>query len=220
MSREEPDSEEIEEIEHVEDSEEFIQSRRLRDIFETRKEVREQRLIAKKHSLSNGHDSEQVGAKLYRIAVENYLTELRPLFLTDELGKRYWFEADFGTVVVEPPVYEKPRRGKTDLYLEQSETSKPLKVRNNIQPKEIKLTGLNCLFELSQPLQVEFGVRAGGVGKFGIGSKGGTAQTAVSEALIPFDKLDLILNAANEYLSKRGIELDPEEGLPEDELKL
>jgi hypothetical protein len=193
----------------IDDPEEYVQNQRLKDIFRTRKEVRERRLVAKEYTLSDSKKGKREGAKLYRIAVENYLTELRPLFLTDDLGEQYWYQADLGSVTIEPPVYEKKTgRSNSDYYLA-TMNSEDMKIKRKPRNKIVNLNGLNCLFKLSQPIEVEFSFDTGGIGEYGIGSKSEITNRVV-EQHIPFSKLDSILNLTNEYLSERGIELDPE----------
>ena len=212
--------EEIEEIEEVDDPEELIQTRRIRDIFEARKEVRRERLRAKELKVVNSnHHTEP--EQLYRAAVENYLTELRPLFLFDELGKQYWYNYDFGSIIVEPPTYTESVDigvGSEADYVDIDGDS--YVVVSKPEQKEIELDGLCYLFNTSDPVSVTWNLTAKEPKtEFGTGG-GRRTVTKESYVYINFNRLDAAVNTANSYLAERGIELKPEEGLPEDELNL
>jgi hypothetical protein len=207
-------------IEVVDDPDSYIQTRRLKDIFEARKRVRDQRLKAKDHQMTypNRAEEQKRSKRFYRAAIENYLAELRPLLLSDELGEHYWYKLDFGSLVIEPSTYEAPvaDRGtyeKVDIPNGNGTTT--YIVDQDPDAKVIDLTGLCCLFNLSEPITVnwEITVRARSRQKR-------TVVNKTEEVHIGFKKLDTIVNKANSYLQERGIELDPEEGLPEDELQL
>jgi len=219
MSEQSEDSGEEEEveIEVVDDPESYIQTRRLQDIFEARKDVRDQRLKTKQYQVNNSENQQAVdrARRLYRASVENYLTELRPLFLSDELGKQYWYNLDLGSQLVEPNYYtgSHGRRG-TRRKIDKGE--KTYTLREEPSPKEIDLKGLNIVFQLPDPMQFSWDLT---VNSKRLGQKR-DAITVTNTFTLGFGKLDQIVNEANNYLRERGIELDPEEGLPEDELQL
>lgn len=214
------DGEEGIEIEVVDDPESYIQTRRLKDIFEARKKVREQRLKAKEHKMAYDERAEEQerAKRFYRAAIENYLAELRPLILSDELGKYYWYKMDFGSIVIEPSTYQgtvgdSKAFQKVDIPNENGVTS--YVIDQDPGSKEVDLTGLRCLFSLPEPITVDWEIV--------VRAKTREKRTVVhktDEVHIGFQKLDTIVNEANSYLRDRGIELDPEEGLPEDELQL
>jgi hypothetical protein len=223
---EQPNKEDTEEadgeitIEAVDDPESYIQKRRLKDIFGARKEVGKQRKKAKEYEIntSGGKDASihrSKARRFYRTAVENYLTELRPLFLSDDLGKQYWYQLDLGTIVIEPQYYL-GTVGDGPETLKYDHGDKTYLLCEEPEPIEIDLTGLQCLFEIADPISVSFElvVESAGLGR------GMNSKTVAENRNIPTGKLDLIMNEANHYLQQRGIELDPEEGLPEDELQL
>jgi hypothetical protein len=192
------------EIETVDDPEEIVQSRRLGDVFDARKTVRAHRLEAKQNAIL-AEKSKQISdaTRMYRAAVENYLSELRPLFLSDDLGKHYWFQLDLGAMVIEPQYY-RGTIGDSSETLKYDYGDKTYRLREKPEPIEIDLTGLQCLFEVEDPISVSFELT---VERAGLG-RGMTSKTVGEIRNIPFDKLDSILNTTNEYLAEKGIELE------------
>ena len=207
-----------EEIEEIDDPEELIQTRRIRDIFEARKQVRNERKRAKELKLLDPESrSVTYPEQLYRQAVESYLSELRPLFLDSDLGKTYWFDFDFGQINVDPPIYHKEAHNSGPWVDKDGES---YIVDLIPQSKTIELDGLCYLFRISDPVEITWNL-TGRTPKTEFGTGGNKAQIQESSYVhISFDRLDAVLNAANTYLAERGIELKPEEGLPNDELLL
>jgi hypothetical protein len=205
------------EIEVVDDPESYIQTRRLQDIFEARKDVRDQRMIAKEHEIAYSDRPKEArkARRLYRASVENYLSELRPLFLSDELGKQYWFNLDLGSVSMDPSVYNGTYGDSTDV-LKYDDGDKTYVVTKEPETKYIDLNGLNAVFELAEPVTASWTLKVKAPGR----GRGPTGLPITEKFDIGFTNLDAIVNEANSYLRERGIELDPEEGLPEDELQL
>jgi len=198
-------------VEVIEDPDSYIQSRRLRDIFDARKQVRKQRLRAKTHYIDNNDSPRGIrGAKrAYRAAVENYLAELRPLFLSDEQGKQVWFNLDFGTLQIEMPT-ERETVGREQSRVVYKEVKADGSIRkhpmsNQPDPKIINLQGLNYLFELPEPIVAEFEFISTSSGRWG----GGTNRHHVTtQHDIGFDRLDAVVNEANHRLQQRGLDLD------------
>jgi len=188
------------EVEPVYDPEGYVQQRRLKDIFDAKKKVRERRLSAKKYNLEHGEKKGSLDAvRMYRSAVENYLSELKPLFLEEQKGQHYWHKEKIGTLNVQLPVNQKTTsRGTIYKYGDTRITSPP-------EPKEWELVGVGCLFHIDEPLVAEFDVMK----KTGLSRS--RRVTVKHEAAIPFAHLDQIMNLANQYLSERGMELDPED---------
>ena len=211
--------EEIEEIEEVDDPEELIQTRRIRDIFDARKQVRNERQRAKELKLlDTERRSVTYPEQLYRQAVESYLSELRPLFLDSDLGRTYWFDLDFGQIDVDPPIYHDKQGYNSGPWVDKDGES--YIVDRIPQSKTVELDGLSYLFRISDPIEITWNL-TGRVPKTQFGTGGTKAQIEKSSYVhISFDRLDAVLNAANTYLAERGIELKPEEGLPSDELQL
>jgi hypothetical protein len=198
-------------VEPVDDPEQFIQSRRLRDIFDARSEVRDQRQKAKEYQINAaGHNNESThrtkALRLYRAAVENYLSELRPFLLSDDLGTQYWHEFDFGHITAEPPIYRDSFGAGPETWVYYDE-QKDKKYSLNRKPdsEEVDLTGFKCLFELPDPLVIDFNLS---VKRPGFRRGGTTTKTATTRHNVPFRKLDAVMNEANMYLQERGIELE------------
>lgn len=200
----------------IEDADSYIQSQRLKDIFNARREVRKQRLKMKTMAIDADSRYDVTAAKRgYRAAVENYLQEVRPVFFKDEQGKRVWFDLDFGTLKIELPV-QRESYGLGREYLVHKERKpngevKKHKVSARPEPKIIELRGLNYLFELPEPIAVEF--------EWTVISSGSWASSTHSKSMtkrhdIGFDRLDEIVNEANHRLEERGLDLAL--GEPED----
>lgn len=195
-------------VETVEDPDSYIQQRRLKDIFQARKEVRNQRQKAKEYQIkATGAKDEgyhrMKALRLYRAAVENYLSELRPLLLSDDLGTEYWFKLDLGSVTAEPPVYRDAFGDGPEQWV-YHDGGKRYTVERKPETKEIDFTGFKMLFELADPLTVQFTLSVDAPG-FG---RGTTTKTVTERQNIPFRKLDAVMNEANHYLQQRGIELE------------
>jgi len=196
-------------VEVIEDDESYIQSQRLRDIFSARQAVRKQRLKTKIHTIGAQKQVEVRDAKrVYRAAVENYLSEIRPIFLADEQGRDIWFGLDFGTLKINLPVQTKTvgRERTRRVYetVRDGETTH-LPVDNIPEPKEIDLNGLNFLFELPEPITVRFEWIATTSGGWS-GDTNKYEDTITYD--IGFDKLDALVNEANDRLRQRGLDLD------------
>lgn len=83
------------------DPEEYIQHRRLEDIFDARQKVRDKRTEAQGYAYETGDRTG--GASVYRTALVSYLTELEPL--TQEYPNTdAWTEPHLGEVFLDPPV--------------------------------------------------------------------------------------------------------------------
>lgn len=195
-------------VEVPDDPESITQQRRLNDIFEARRQVRQQRLRTKEYRIEGNSTDQFKATQLYRAAVENYLSEIRSLLLSDELGKQYWYQVDFGEIVLEPPfsVEEIGRnRGQDRIYREtRNGNTKTYRVTEQVEPAKYDLQGLRCPFALPNPVAHTFTFQAK---RYGVGG-GGVQKSHTAETALPFDTLDDIVNTANEYLSERGLDLE------------
>lgn len=209
------DDDEITEIaEVIEDPDSYIQSQRLKDIFNARRDVRKRRLKMKTVAIDAEKPADLTTAKRgYRAAVENYLQEIRPLFMRDEQGKQVWFGLDFGTLEIPLPI-EKESYGRSrgiryvHTHIENGEKKKT-KVPHPPEPKRIELQGLNYLFDLPEPITVTFDIGATSTGHYGLTT--GT-DNITKQHDIGFDRLDQIVNEANHRLEQRGLDLELNDG--------
>ena len=204
------DANDITAPEVIEDPDSFIQSQRLKDIFNARRDVRKQRLKMKTHAIDTDKAAQVTAAKRgYRAAVETYLQELRPVFMGDKQGRDVWFGLDFGTLKVELPV-QRETVGLNRERLVYRETkpngeTKKHKVCGRPEPKEIDLRGLNYLFELPEPIAVEFEWTNTSSGKWASSTH---SKSITKRHDIGFDRLDQIVNEANHRLQERGFDLE------------
>jgi hypothetical protein len=204
------DADDITAPEVIEDPDSFIQSRRLKDIFNARRDVRKQRLKMKTHAIDTDKPAQVRAAKrAYRAAVEGYLQELRPVFISDKQGQDVWFGLDFGTLKIEPPVqYETAGLDREQLVYRETTPdgqTKRHELDSRPEPKEIDLRGLNYLFELPEPIAVEFEQTTETSGKW-VGSVHSESITKRHD--IGFDRLDRVVDEANHRLEQRGFDLE------------
>ena len=173
--------EDDETTETVEDPEGFVQTKRLKSIFKAKKQVRERRLLAKSQSKNS--------SIAYKVALENYLIELKPIFLNNDGGEYVWENKPFGVVELEP------------------DTEKEFRY---ISPNRIELSGLNSLFSCDEYITLEYEVRSN--------KATGSMKTKEEHKQIPFSILDEMLNSANQFLADQGIEVETSESKPPAEI--
>lgn len=200
MSNEE---EESDNIETVADPQDYIQNRRLQGIFDARDEIIERRLIAKEQL----YQDELFSATIFRSALENYFSEIRPIFMETEAGKQIWYRTNFGSVSINLPVrrVENPA-GRIVMRYESEEQTLNLELGEVPDAKTIQIFGLDAIFSLPDPLEANFSVSHGEDGFMGSQS-----DTVTETTQIPFKTLDQMLNTANRFLASQGIEVEIEE---------
>lgn len=191
----------------VAENAEEIEDRRLRDIFEARKNVREAKSglgeIARRQ-----RPSEYLSA--YRSQVEAYLIEVEPLFLSTGSGKKIWYNRDFGSVKIEPPIrWEDPASStKTSRYVvEGSDGSKWL--YDKPDPKYAPLEGASSILEYDNPITASWEVTVRMTK--GLGRTGQRSETVSNVGYIPQKTLDKVVRSVNTYLSELNIGIDLEE---------
>jgi hypothetical protein len=164
----------------------------------------------KTHAIDTDEPAQVRAAKrAYRAAVEGYLQELRPVFISDKQGRDVWFGLDFGTLKIEPPVqYETVGLDREQLTYRETTPNGQTKgheLHSRPEPKEIDLRGLNYLFELPEPIAVEFEQTTETSGKW-VGSVHSESITKRHD--IGFDRLDRVVDEANHRLEQRGFDLE------------
>lgn len=169
---------------------EMVRQERVRSIFQAKRECREARTKAKNESAIGDPNA---GAIIYRNALESYIREVEPLFSQTDKGRRYWSDYDFGTMDLRPR-HENVDRTNRDSGPIESATPR------GDNEKQIKLEGLQSLFEHDTPIRVPFRVvvkqkRLGG---------GNMPVEAVSEQNFPIRSLDKMYAVTNGYLAEIG----------------
>ena len=199
----------------AEDPDDYVARRRLKDIYDSRRELMKSRKKASEITIRGGRNSKQKALEFYRKSVENYLIELEPFFFQFG-GKEIWFSYDFGTVQVQPPNVDldSPSSWIDGLH-RMDHNGGTVRVSEPLpDPQEVEVKGLSFLFNTSSPITAtfEYNTRHELTGK-------GTVQKA-NHAYLPTQMLDRMVFVANEFLAEHGLDLDIDQGLPEDELKL
>ncbi|GAA0305696.1 hypothetical protein [Halarchaeum salinum] len=141
------------EIEKIEDSEDYVQRRRLKEIYDARESIREKRRQI--DIMIEDPDYPRVdkyrGARLYRSAVEDYIMAVEPLLVNTyaEDGTAYWEDVELGTIQMQPPEH---LRGD----VEPSPFNDYLRIVEKPTPKEFAITGLQSILGLPRPLTADF----------------------------------------------------------------
>lgn len=198
MSAEQPETDAEPDVEFgAVDVDEIVRQERVRSIFESRRECREQRTTAKKH-LSVGDRSN--ASIMYRGALESYIREVEPLFAQTEQGVRYWKETNFGVLDLRPSFSELPgshsQRGAVPDWRIENADGRRL---------ELQLAGVGSIFELDTPVESTLRVFVDSPRRGG----GTTEKTVTTESHVPFRVLDEMYAVTNSYLREIdfGIEI-------------
>lgn len=173
----------------IDDPEEYVDRRRLRDIFNAREELRQVRVQSAYHRTPDARSA-------YRAAVSTYVSEVEPLFLSDDRGIYYWNEIDLGTTEIRPE-YEPTADGYTvEPHGQRATMDTPPTT------EQIELVGVRSIFELPTPLQgtVRY-VESGGYGT-------DTVDTLTFSRRMPFPAADAYARATNRFLASIGLEVD------------
>ena len=208
------------EIEQVADPEEYINQRRLKDIYDAKRELLKSRREASKMKIKAKHGGSTqkftAAAELHREAAENYFLEISSLFHRNKPGKQIWYERNFGTVTIQPPyTAENMQACPGGVYkIDDPNSLGYIRVISVPNPKEVELVGIQSLFDLPSPITktFEYKVDEGRCGKV---TREDTGSGYVSKSAI-----DRMVKVCDLYLDELGLDLDEEQGLPEDELKL
>jgi hypothetical protein len=192
------------EVGPVEDPEEFIEERRLRDIFEARDRLRERRITVK----TAPDHKEYRAVSAYRSAVSNYLMEVEPLLARYEDGEALLFDVEFGCLRVEPDVeFTEWPAGANTWTVEVDSGSEVEIEREQAEQADTRvfaMEGLVSLFNYPDPLLAQW--------EFEQTYRGGeqVKYTHTKEAQIRFGVLDRMARSINRFLADIGFELEPE----------
>jgi hypothetical protein len=208
------------EIEQVADPEEYINQRRLKDIYDAKRELlksrREASRIRIKSKYSGSKNEYQAAAELHREAAENYFLEISSLFHRNEAGKDIWYNRDFGTLTIEPPYTAQNMRScsRGGYKINDPNGVGNIWIIDIPDSKEIGLVGIESLFQLPSPVVRPFEYTVEG------GHYGEQQREETNSGVISKSTLDRMVKVCDLYLDELGLDLDEEQGLPEDELKL
>jgi hypothetical protein len=184
------------------DPEEYTQHRRLRELYDQRREVQEVRRdlemkVAQSTALpgESGFEREQA-ERVYATALESYLMELEPLAVHryPDIGEEYWTEKPLGVARYEPPDIS----DEVDGTIEELETEP--------DAKTVEFVGLGSIID--QPLEFTFTFTA----PVDIhGSVNNDPITVQETYPVRKNVLDAAYRQANLFLAEIGMDIDPEE---------
>lgn len=198
--------------ERIEDSEDYTVQRRLKSVFDIRKDIHQTR---KKIRYASHKASERYQAVCaYRALAESYLLEIEPLLRRYGDGDYYLNQSNFGAVTLEPETRNTPtnRLGGVELFFPNApidnykDNSPWIRVRSDSVPEPVSynFTGLNALFEVPDTLILADQVRQAA------NRSRAKEYTYVQKSQIPMSTLDDMVRSMNEFLSDIGFELEPE----------
>jgi hypothetical protein len=192
---------EFDDADRVLDVGDYHRKRRIKDLLDARKQVRETKTRVEQELHADRRFSILDARKHYRTALTGYLQELQPLMTVTypEKGNSYWEDLDLGTFKVYPPDASGSTPGHGGYTITKDELP---------PPKEFQLTGLNSILTFPSPVTVRFDLpdRCDRIKGFD------GDPTTRSE--IPRDNLDLAFQEANSFLAEIGLTLEAEDELP------
>lgn len=180
--------------------EEYVEQRRLRDIFDARQELRETRVLVD----DARHEGKlRIAANAYRAALANYVTEVEPLLRQYERGVELLFDHHYGSVRIEPIVeHTETPCGPDKTLVKGTDREVRADHRPSFEHTELEIDGLEQLFELDSPIRRRFTVE----------TPTGARESVVVKTQLGFQTMDRMTRAVNVFLSEIGLELEPDPG--------
>lgn len=190
----------------IADPEGFTASKRLKQIYRAREDLRKMRREAAqvRNNPNNGLLSKMQAVQYYRSGVESYLLEVDTLLRQHDPGPELYHERQFGTIVIPPPGDWERVRGH---YVSQDikiRPNAPLKVEELPEPKSVPVIGLKWLFETETPITRDF--------EFTYDGYRHETITKSNSAVLKWTTLNRMVTAINSFLNQIGIGLKIEEG--------
>ncbi len=186
-----------------ESPDEYVRKRRLRELFDIRREIRD--IQTRLKSIPQNSSEYRESCQILRSVVESYVSECEPLLLKTEEGSSLFYSKDYGQITIEPPIDEKKVGKATTGYEIGGEEISTAAGSRLPEPRSTDLTGLSCLFEVPSPIVETWEInRAQSKGPLG-------TRSMAREREIPPNILQLMVRDLNLYLAHVGIELDLEE---------
>jgi hypothetical protein len=197
--------------ERIEDSEDYSKQRRLKSVFDIRKEIHETRRDIKFQSHKLGQRHQAITA--YRSLVESYLLEIEPLLRRYGDGEYYLTEYDFGRLTLAPETRSSDGRtfhqvelyfpNRDNQYERNTDGWENVMEENVPDPVAYDFTGLQSLFDAPDTLILHDHVKEDD-------SYRSETYTYINKSQIPMTMLDQMVRVMNEFISDIGFELDPE----------
>jgi hypothetical protein len=200
----------------VDDPEEYVNTRRLRDLFDARQTVREDRRKAKDvihfESGDGLRDREVAALTIYRQSVETYILESKSLLTATDRGTALWADAEFGKVRLELETRGVDGPAKPELFDPTGEGWVEVPRGEAPEPTVIPLSGLSSLLRIDDPVTRTWNFTVTGTPPRGSHSKSVTGREQPS-----WQMLDQMVVSLNDYLSSLGIDLSVQEETGEPE---
>lgn len=190
----------------IRDPEAYVNSRRLKSIFDIRDAMVTVRADVKTAPYRDGSKFEALSK--YRALVGSYVVETEPLLRRYEGGPELLHKQEFGHQMlsvreVDQSGYNHESTHTVDVSDDQSIRYDTVRVRGLPDPKAYDLTGLLSIVEYPDPLEAEFELESAQKHKIsGTINYTRTAQVA-------FQHLDRMVRALNNYLGQIGFEVEP-----------
>jgi hypothetical protein len=191
----------------IADPEGFTSSKRLKQIYRAREDLRKMRKEAAqvRNKPNSRHAAKVEAVQYYRAAVESYLLEVDTLLRQHDPGPELWHDRQFGTVVITPPGRWEKRRGYYVSKNLKRGPNQPLKVESLPDPKEVPVTGLKWLFETDTPISREFEFTTHG-------HRVHETITKTGSVVISWQTLNRMVTSVNSFLNEVGVGLEIDDG--------
>ena len=197
--------------ERIEDSEDYTIQRRLKSVFDIRRDIHQTRKEIRFASHKRNERYQAVCA--YRALAESYLLEIEPLLRRYGDGNHYLNQSNFGSITLKAETRNTSHShmAGVELYFPNApienykDRSRWIPVDSNTipEPKTFDFQGLSALFDTPDTLRL-VGQPSKPQGRI---SK---QYTYVQKSQIPMSTLDDMVRTMNEFLSDIGFELEPE----------
>lgn len=189
----------------IDDPDEYVKTRRLRDLFDARQAVREDRRKAKDIEHFEPDQTEVAALTVYRQSVESYILESKSLLTETDRGTALWGESSFGEVRLELDSRGVEEHGRPEVYdptaggwVEVSHGDVP-------EPTVIEMTGFASLLRIDDPITRTFSYET----RDSLGRRDTHRVTAQEQP--SWEVLDQMVVSLNDYLSSLGVDLAVEE---------
>lgn len=187
----------------LKDPEEYVQRRRLEDIFDARTAVANKKLEAREYA--HLYEDWFTATSMFRGSVENYLSEIQSLADEyDEMAQWYWEEVRLGELQLTLPLAKDTTAFGGERYILQSK-GKEETIKNPPEPGKIPFNGLASILGAPDPITRTYELETTHP------VTGGGTITHTVEEQINWETLENARRIANKFVADIGLEADPED---------
>jgi len=185
-------------VESIEDSEDYIQRRRLKEILDKKQAVARDRKEIDLWVEQHPHFSEVKGRRMLRASVEEYLQAVEPLARrrSGEIEQRYWNEISLGSVDCMPPA-DFVGDGNPSPHNDY------LTLVKGASPRSREFNGLLSVLNSESPLEFEFSATA-----YTRSDPTPQEHRARAKRSISREVLTNAMRICSQYIAEVGFELD------------